>query len=331
VTRRWRVGATVALATVVLASCGSGDSPSMLDTHAGEARHIAGVWWLMFGIAAGVYLIVATLIFWALLRGRRRAARTSRLNENAFIVVGGVVVPVVILALLAVVTVTTTKSVRADKPGALRVEVVGKRWWWEVRYPGTKVVTANEVHVPTGRPLDIQLDSDNVIHSFWVPQLAGKVDMIPGQHNHLRVTVDDPGTYLGECAEFCAVGHAHMRFVVIADPPAEFDRWMTRREQAATNPVSDAAARGQAVFQRESCAGCHTIRGTAATGVIGPDLTDFGSRKWIAAATLRNTRANLAAWIANSQTIKPGNLMPPMSLSPGDLDAVVAYLESLGS
>jgi cytochrome c oxidase subunit 2 len=325
-----RLVATGALLAVALGACG-GHSPSMLSTHGTESRHIAGVWWLMFGLASAVYVIVATLIIVAIVRGRRNAEGLERgPKDDHFIWFGGILVPVVILAVLAVVTITTTQSVRAVTPGELRIQVVGKRWWWDVRYPDSGVVSANEIHIPVGRPVDIQLTSDNVIHSFWVPQLAGKVDTIPGQVNHLRLKATTVGTYRGECAEFCGIQHANMNFDVIAEAPADFDRWVTRQTTGAgSSPNSDEAAQGELVFMRESCAGCHAIRGTQATGTVGPDLTYFGSRASIGALTVPNTPDNLSRWITDSQSIKPGNLMPPISLSPRDLSALVAYLEGL--
>jgi len=169
-----------------------------------------------------------------------------------------------------------------------------------------------------------------VIHSFWVPQLAGKVDTIPGQTNQLRFTVKEPGTYVGHCAEYCGLQHANMAFTVVAQPAAEFDRWLAQHQNAPSGPTSDLQARGQLAFMRLPCAGCHTIRGTAAQGTAGPDLTDFGGRKTIGAGTVPNTTGNLAGWISNAQSIKPGNKMPPISIEPADQQALIAYLESLG-
>ena len=327
--RRAWLATLVALA-LTLGACG-GHSPSMLRAHGTESRRVAGVWWLMFGLAAGVYVIVATLIIVAIVRGRRNQEGLERgPKDDQFIWFGGILVPVVILALLAVVTITTTQAVRAVTPGELRINVVGKRWWWDVRYPDSGVVSANEIHVPVGRQVDISLTSDNVIHSFWVPQLAGKVDTIPGQVNHLRLKATAAGTYRGECAEFCGIQHANMNFDVIAESPADFDRWVTREAGGAgTSAASDEEAQGELVFMRESCAGCHTIKGTQASGTVGPDLTYFGSRTSIGALTLPNTPDNLSRWITDSQSIKPGNLMPPIALSPRDLSALVAYLEGL--
>jgi cytochrome c oxidase subunit 2 len=292
---------------------------------------VSGVWWLMFTLATVVYVVVAAFIVIAIVRGRRKKAEAKEPKDDTFIWLGGIVAPVIILAVLAVVTVNTTETLRTANSGELRIAVVGKRWWWDVTYPDAGGVrTANEIHVPVGRQVDLELTSDNVIHSFWVPQLAGKLDTIPGQTNHLRLTATEPGTYRGECAEFCGIQHAHMSFQIVADQPADFERWLARRTTGAgLTPTSDQAARGELVFNREACAGCHAVRGTPATAQIGPDLSDFGSRQWIGSLTVPNTPANLTHWILDPQSIKPGNLMPPTALSAEDVAAVTAYLEGL--
>jgi cytochrome c oxidase subunit 2 len=291
---------------------------------------VARLFWIMFAMAAAVYVAVAGLIIVATLRGRRtETGKPSRVKDEAFVWVGGLVVPVAILAVLAVLTVSTTNQVRRPVAGALSVEVVGKRWWWAVTYPGTGVTTANEIHVPVGRQVRIGLDSDNVIHSFWVPQVAGKLDTVPGQHNELRLTVTKAGTYRGECAEFCGLQHANMNLVFVAQSEADFERWLVRRRSAGTGASSDLTERGLVAFERAPCAGCHTIRGTSAAGDLGPDLTDFGSRQTIGSGAVPNDTRHLTQWIVDSQTIKPGNLMPPIELDPGEVAAIVAYLESL--
>jgi cytochrome c oxidase subunit 2 len=300
------------------------DGPTILRGAGAEGRDIAGLWWVMFGLAALVYVAVAGLVVYALLRRRE-----SRLRDDSFVVFGGVVAPAVILLVLAAVTVRTTASVRAAERGALRVEVVGRRWFWDVEYRDARVRGANEVRVPVGRPVDIALKSTDVVHSFWVPDVAGKLDLVPGRTNHLRLRVRKAGTYVGECAEYCGLQHANMRFALIAMPAVEFDRWLARRSAVVPAPSSEDEARGEAVFARESCGGCHTIAGTVAHGVAGPDLSDLGERRWLGALTIPNTRARLADWILNPQRAKRGNVMPPTQLSGDDLRALVAYLESL--
>ena len=320
--------ALVIASCLIAAGCGHG-SPSILHTHGSEAERIAGIWWLMFGLGAAVYAIVAFFIVWAIVRGRGSEKREGPVSDNGWIVWGGVVVPVVILGVLAVVTVQATSQLRKPEANALQVQVVGKRWWWAVSYPGTQYATANEIHLPAGRPVEIHLDSDNVIHSFWVPELAGKVDMIPGQHNVLRFTPKTPGTYIGECAEFCGVEHARMGFVVIVQTVTDFDRWLAREELTPSAPDGEAATEGEVAFMKQACAGCHTIRGTPAQGTVGPDLTDFGARSTIGARTVENTPPNLAKWIVNAPSMKPGALMPPLELSSTDVNNIVTYLEGL--
>jgi cytochrome c oxidase subunit 2 len=211
------VAATVVLGAV-LGGCG-GAHQSIVNAKGSEAQRIAGVWWLMFGLAAAVYVIVAGFILVGAFRGRRtETGKPSRLTDDGLIWVGGLIVPTLILIVLAVVTVQSSTHLRVTQKGALRIEVVGKQWWWQVTYPDTGFETANEIHIPVGRQVIIGLDSDNVIHSFWVPPLAGKVDTIPGQHNQLVFTAEQPGVYIGHCAEYCGIQHANMNFAVIAQP-----------------------------------------------------------------------------------------------------------------
>jgi cytochrome c oxidase subunit II len=236
---------------------------------------------------------------------------------------------VVILGGLAVVTVSTTNDLRRVEPGALRIEVTGYQWWWQVRYPDDGVVTANEIHIPAGRPVEMGLRTGDVIHSFWVPELAGKVDQIPGQRNVIRLQADEPGTFRGFCAEFCGLQHAKMQFLVIADTPADFTRWITRRQRPSGTPPTEEAALGQVVFNRNTCGACHTVRGTDARGTRGPDLSDLADRTTLGAVSIENNRKNLAEWITDPQEAKPGNLMPPSDLAPDEVEALLDYLESL--
>jgi cytochrome c oxidase subunit 2 len=328
--RRTAMKAALVVAVAGIAGCSNRSSPSILKAHGSESQKIVGVWWLMFAMAAAVYVIVAGFVIAGILRGRRtQSGSEGRIKDSVFIWWGGIIIPVVILAILAVATVDATAQLRKPAHNPLQIVMIGKRWWWDVSYPTLGIRTANQFHVPVGQPLEIKLPSDNVIHDFWIPQLAGKQDNIPGQDNVIRFTVNKVGIYRGECAQFCGVEHARMDFELIADAPDVFGRWATRYQQAPSPPSTDATALGQLVFQREACAGCHTIKGTTATGAVGPDLTDFGARRSIGAVTVQNNPGNLAGWIANSQSIKPGNLMPPIVLSPTDLQNVVAYLESL--
>jgi cytochrome c oxidase subunit 2 len=293
-------------------------SPSILDGAGRESHHVASLWWVMLAMATVVYVVVAALVVVALTRRRREDGG----ERTTFIWWGGVVMPIVVLGVLAFLTVSTTTALGRTAKADVQVDVVGHRWWWEVRYPGGRT-TANEVHIPVDRTVDVRLTSVDVIHSFWVPQLAGKLDLVPGQTNHLRLKATRTGTFLGECAEYCGLQHANMRFVVVAQSAGDYERWLDGER------AGSASSRGEAVFLRESCAGCHTIEGTEADGTYGPDLTDVGSRRWLAAKAVRNTPDELARWITDPDSIKPGVLMPPTRLSKADLRDLVAYLESL--
>jgi cytochrome c oxidase subunit 2 len=293
--------------------------PSILHGNGSESQRLVGLWWLLAGLATVVVALVIGLIVLAL----ARREGPSRVGDDHWILAGGIALPVIVLSVLAVATVQATADLRVRHPGELRVEVVGRRWWWDIRYPGTGVVTANEIHVPVGRPLDIGLDSDNVTHSFWLPDLAGKVDLIPGQHNELRFTVRTPGVYRGLCAEYCGLEHAKMHFRLVAEPAEQFASWLAaQRADAVDHP-------GRAGFEASACAGCHTVRGTQANGSTGPDLTHLASRSTLAGDTLDNDAADLRRWIAHPQSLKPGALMPDVPLSPAALDALVAYLRHL--
>jgi cytochrome c oxidase subunit 2 len=304
--------------------------PSMLDPHGSEASHVSNVWWIMFGLAAAVYLVVGGFIVVASLRGRRREPiEGPSKHDQVFIWAGGVIVPTIILAFIAFLTVHTGAALRNPSKNPLRVHVVGEQWWWRVDYPGTNVATANEIYLPVGQPIEIRLETADVNHSFWVPQLAGKMDLIAGQPNTLRFTIDMAGVYRGQCAEFCGLQHAHMAFRIIAESPGDFARWMLHEQQISTLPLSDLASRGQVAFTSSACAGCHTVRGTPAQGTIGPDLTNIGERAGLGAETIVNTPSNLRKWIEDPGHFKPGAKMPPATNSGDDLDAIAAYLEGL--
>ena len=218
-------------------------------------------------------------------------------------------------------------------PSAVSIAVSGHQWWWEVEYedatPNRRVKTANEIHVPIGRPVVIKVTSRDVIHSFWVPNLDGKRDLIPGYTTAVWIQADRAGTFRGQCAEFCGRQHAHMAFDLVAEPEADFEQWLARERRSADPPGDAVSQRGEAVFMTRQCVACHTIRGTAANGLYGPDLTHIASRRTIGAGTLPNTREHMAGWIVNSQAAKPGNLMPPNVLPQTDVQDLLAYLETL--
>ena len=236
-------------------------------------------------------------------------------------------------ALLSASVVTGRAVGSLQSPEPLAIEITGHQWWWEVRYlsdqPQLMATTANELHIPVGRPVALTLKSADVIHSFWVPSLHGKMDLVPGRVNTLWIQAERPGIYRGQCAEYCGMQHAHMGLVTVAESPDGFVRWLTAQRATAAPPSTPEQSRGRDVFERGPCAMCHTIRGTSAAAVLGPDLTHVASRGTIAAGRAPNTRGYLAGWLADPQQLKPGNRMPATGLSPEDLQALVAYLETL--
>ncbi len=307
-------------------------APTLLpDSPAGEgAGSVADINNVLYIGGTVIFLAVAALVGVALfgpVTWRRRLSRPS------LIVGAGIAFPVVALtALLVYVLSEASAMARAGATAAVRIEVTGELWWWRVRYldaSGNPVFeTANDIRIPAGEWVEFVLKSDNVIHSFWIPELGGKLDMIPGHVNRLRVRSPGAGRYTGQCAEYCGAQHANMKFDVQAMAPDAFQAWLSAQAQPAA-PAGPALRQGERVFQ-QACAQCHTVRGTSAAGTLGPDLTHVGSRLSLAAGVLPNNVGALAGWIAGSQHIKPGNPMPSFDQLPGeDLRAVAHYLESL--
>lgn len=276
--------------------------------------------------AAAILALVIALAVYGVLSGPRKV------SAGAWVIGGGVIFPVVVLAALLVHALRIGHGLSAPPARPADIEITGKMWWWEVRYAGADApaVLANELYVPVGRPVEIALKSDNVIHSFWVPALAGKVDMIPGRTTRIVVQAREPGVYRGQCAEYCGIQHSWMAFYVVAVPEEEYRRWLASQAAPAKEPDGAFLRQGREAFFRGGCGACHTVRGTAARGTLGPDLTHVGGRRSIAAGRLDNHAGTLAGWIADSQTIKPGNLMPSTTVYSGEeLRAVAAWLESL--
>jgi cytochrome c oxidase subunit 2 len=318
---------------------------SVLETAGPQAARIASLWWLMFWICLAVFLLVTIALLIALIRSRVSLsavipepllhddrARERTIGWTVVTCVGATVVILFLFLIASAVTGHRLALLAADD--ALTIRLTGYRWWWKVEYPdvspGRHLITANEIHIPVGRPVLINTHSQDVIHSLWVPALHGKNDLIPGHPSAIWIQADRAGTFEGQCAEFCGVQHAHMRLLVIAEPEDKFQAWLAAQRQSARVPQDPLAQRGQDVFVKGPCALCHSIRGTGAAGQVAPDLTHFASRATIAAGTLPNTPGHLAGWIIDSQHVKPGNAMPPNSLSPEDLQAMLAYLGGLG-
>lgn len=292
-------------------------------------------------VMAGIVLIlVETVLFVAVFRFRNRPEeRAAQVHGNRRLETGWTVATAIIVFATLGLTIRTMGEVTSMPQSALPqasawpgdtlvMRVVGYQWWWKFEYPSLNITTANEIHVPQGVPIKLQLESGDVIHSFWVPRLGGKTDMVPGQVNYSSFLATNTGSYEGECAEFCGAEHARMAFKVIVDTPADFSAWVKAQQASAPQPTTDAAKAGQDAFLR-SCGSCHTINGTAAQGKMGPDLTHFGSRTSLAANTLPNTPENLTRWLQDPQTVKPGNNMPNLKLDQATIGQLVAYLESL--
>jgi cytochrome c oxidase subunit 2 len=307
-----------------------------LHTAGPAADPVTRLQWGLIAVAVVVFVAVGAALLLGLLRRRvhapaRELAVPADHGGLAWISIG-VALTVVTLAACAVWTVLTIRATRVPEAAAdLTLEVTAEQWWWRARYRDKEqpsaFLTANELHIPVGRPVRVELASDDVIHSFWIPQLAGKIDAIPGRTNVLWMQADRPGTYRGQCGEFCGAQHAHMAMVVVAEAPADYAAWRQRQLAPAPEAQGPLAA-GQASFVAH-CGACHTVRGTQAGGILGPDLTHLMSRKAIAAGILPNTRGNLAAWIADPQSIKPGTRMPAARISPQDLQVVLAWLATL--
>jgi cytochrome c oxidase subunit 2 len=350
----------VLLPTLLLAGC-RGAPQSVLEPAGPQAAHIHGLWNTFLAVCTGVFVLVLITLLLAIVRRRvdpvigssppavdaealppleRRAHRHVIAVEPAverrlsWWVAASAVLTVVLLVVLLVANLLTGKALtKLPHEQALEVEVLGRQWWWEFKYrdpvPSRLLTTANELHIPVGRPVVLKLNSRDVIHSFWVPNLAGKRDLIPGQENTLMIQADKPGVYRGQCAEFCGLQHAKMSLLVVAEPPEQFEQWREHQLLPAAPPMEPVAQRGQQVFLTGPCVLCHTIQGTSASATTGPNLTHVASRQTLAAGTLPNVRGHLAGWILNSQSIKPGNRMPAMSLPPDELHALLAYLEGL--
>jgi cytochrome c oxidase subunit II len=316
----------------LLAGCGG--KQSTLNPQSEQSRQISTLWWWMLVVAGIVFLGAVGMLLLGWLR-RRPGLPFVGERENVstgLVVVFGFAIPVVVLVALFIVAnliVTRTTSAPAAGSTAMTIKVIGHQWFWEVRYPGTTAYTANEIHIPTGTRVNVVATTEDVIHSFWVPELNRKIDMVPGRTNRVLLYTDRPGVYRGQCAEFCGLQHAHMAFGVFADPPARFRAWLANEGRPARTPTTSAARQGEQTFMTSQCASCHTLRGTSAQGSVGPDLTHFGSRTSIAGYTLVNTPANLAKWIRDPQHVKPGNRMPSLNLTPDQLGALVPYLEGL--
>ncbi len=297
-------------------------SDSVLKPASPDAGRVATLGWLLFGAATlvtiGVFVYLVAGLF---RRGRAEGPDSERAGER-WVIGGGVVLPVVVLLPMLGFGVAILN--RHVDP-TMHVEVIGHQYWWEYRYTDDGFVTANELHIPIDTPVELTLRSDDVIHSFWVPSLGGKTDLIPGHVNHLTLQADEVGTYRGKCAEYCGLQHAKMLFLVVAQSRGDFGQWVDQQRRDA----SPSDSRGAQLFESKSCASCHTVSGTDAEGRLGPDLTHIASRQEIGAGVLENTPANMRRWIGHTWEVKDHIAMPEIPLTDDEVAAITSYLESL--
>jgi cytochrome c oxidase subunit II len=319
-------------AAIALSGCGK---QSILSTHSPQAHDIALLWWWMLAAATIVFGGTVVMLGVAWLRrgkpGLPLLGEREQVTEGLVLVFGIAVPAVVLVTLFAVSDVYLVGKTGPPQPSstAMTIDVIGHQWWWEVHYPSSGAVTANEIHIPVDTRVNVVATTADVIHSFWVPALNRKIDMIPGRRNRVLLYATHTGEYRGQCAQFCGLQHANMALEVFVQTPAAFRAWLAHTAAPARAPSSPMSTVGERLFMSSQCASCHTIAGTSARGTVGPNLTHIASRSTLAAVTIPNTPAELASWIANPQAIKPGDRMPDLGLTHRSVQELVAYLESL--
>jgi len=312
--------------------------PSIFDPHSTPAHVIVDYTTLVLAVCGVIFAIVTGLIVYSIVRFRARPDDDGREPPQVYgsnrIELAWTIIPVLIVIVLGLTTARTILALQKNvpPPGSLAVTAIGHQWWWEFHYPEYGITTANELHIPVSdpqapRPTFFDLKSDDVIHSFWVPQLSGKTDLIPNRENHLWVEPRTPGVYVGQCAEFCGTQHANMLLRVVVQPPEEFEAWVRAQQKPAA--VAESASLGRAIFERTACVNCHTVRGTPADGRFGPDLTHLMSRTTLGAGVAPNDLPTLREWVAHPDSLKPGVRMPAMQLESEQIDHVVDYLVTL--
>lgn len=330
----------ILVAFVLLLPLGACNGPQSILNPGGPAAHtLSQIGWVVFILFSIITVVVLAILIWAAVRRRGSLEYHEPWNEGggqSWILIGGFAVPFVVLCAVFVFTLDRLKAfpIRGDAIPHPQILVTGHQWWWEVQYLGgdedQHFKTANEIHIPVGQPIDIELRSADVIHSFWVPALHGKMQLVPGRTNFIRIQADHAGTFQGECAVFCGAQHAHMRILVVGQSPEEYRAWRAEQLKPAAEPEDAEASHGRDVFEHAACVLCHTINGTLAQGKVAPDLTHLAGRERIAGDSYANDTANLEAWVTHAQSLKPGALMPDLTEFNGrDLQALVAYLQEL--
>jgi len=329
--RRWAaLGASLFL---LLAGCAKKAPQSTLEPKGDVAHRIANLINPVFIVAGVVFLLVQGLIVVAVIKFRAKpdSPEPEQIHGNTRLEVGWTLLPALILLAVAVPTIKTIFDLAKKPDNPINVTVIGHQFWWEYRYTDLGVVTANELRMPAGRPVELTLNSVDVIHSYWIPPLGGKTDVVPGRNNHMHLEADAPGEYLGQCTEFCGASHANMRAKAIAMTPGDFDAWVAGQKTAAPTPQDGTLpADGMALFATKGCSGCHTVQGVSA-GVVGPNLTHLASRTTFAGSIFDRNDANLRKWLTNPQGEKPGNAMkiPGAPLTPDEITKLIGYLDTL--
>lgn len=332
---------TVFAGAVALAACRG--SQNALDSAGVQSGRIESLWWLFFWITAAIYVIVMAVLAAAILRRRKADEKTAPETQpepvseqwTSNIVKGAVGVSVIILFTLMILSFRTGRAINtlSSERSPIEIQITGNQWWWDVEYrdpiPSMNIRTANELHLPVGRPVKLTLQSLDVIHSFWLPNMHGKMDLIPGYKSTFFFRPDEIGTFFGQCAEFCGYQHAKMRLVLFVESQEDYEKWAAAQRAVPPPPTDQTQQRGQQLFLRSVCTQCHAVAGTTASARVGPDLTHVASRHFIAAASMYNTHDHLKIWITDPQKIKPGVRMPMNTYTEEDLNALVAYIENL--
>jgi cytochrome c oxidase subunit 2 len=335
--RRPVLGLVVAVVVAVaLSGCAKNAPQDSLKPAGSVARQLNNLFVPVFWVAVVVFVIVGGLVTYCVFRFRARDEDEApkQIHGHTRLEITWTIIPAVMLAVIAVPTVKTVFDINRMPKNAMQIDVTGHRWWWEYDYRDaadpTKILfaTANEMHIPTGQKVELNLGSVDVIHNFWPPELAGKVYAIPGRRNHMVVEADHPGTFYGQCAEYCGTSHGNMRLRVIADTPQDFQTWLSAQGAPANQSSGAQAAAGQQLFSQKGCSGCHAINGIS-DGIVGPNLTHFKSRSVFAGSIFQNTDPNLRAWLTNPPAQKPGALMPNLGLSQDEMTKLIAYLDTL--
>ncbi|ABC93109.1 probable cytochrome c oxidase subunit II protein (plasmid) [Rhizobium etli CFN 42] len=319
--------------TLFLSGCVAG-TQSALNADGPAASELKSLIFLFVAVCGVVFVLVMSVMAWALVRRKNQAPGEPQTERSmGRVVTGAIVMTFLVVSFLTITSFYATNGVDRGRDNLPTITVRGQQWWWQFTYldadPARTFQTANELHIPVGTDVRLRLEATDVIHSFWVPNLTGKQDLVPGRDNRLTLHASKAGIYRGQCAEFCGLQHSHMALLVIAEEPADYARWLESQRKTAAAPADSDAAAGKLVFMSKPCAACHTIRGTGASGTSGPDLTHVGSRSMIAAGLLENTRGSVAAWIADPQTLKPGNNMPLVPLTGEELRQLSAYMSGL--